>query len=126
MVESASSIAEIICRYAIFEDVYLQFPSAATDELQRAVVRLYAGIMIYLSKVKSYFDQNTMCKFVGSIVEYMLITFVVRRLKSGLLSISDIESYFDAIATTQETVDRCATLAGMKSKYTHFLTILFI
>ena len=59
VVESATSIAEIICRYAIFEDVYLQSLSAAADELQRALVRFYAAIMIYLSKVKSYFEQNS-------------------------------------------------------------------
>ncbi len=32
VVESAASIAEIICRYAVFEDVYLQSPSAASIE----------------------------------------------------------------------------------------------
>ena len=48
----------------------------------------------------------------------MLITFTARRLKSGLLSSSDLESYFAAVGTAQETVDRYATLAGMKSKYT--------
>ncbi len=59
MIEGAASIAEIICRYAIFEDVYLQSTSPATDELTRALVQLYAAVMIYLSKAKSYVDQNS-------------------------------------------------------------------
>jgi hypothetical protein len=44
------------------------------------------------------------------------MTFTVRRLKSGLLAKSDIESYFGAVATAQETVDRCSCLVGMQGK----------
>ena len=73
VVEGATSIAEIICRYAIFEDIYLRSLSAATNELERALVKLYAAIMIYLSKAKSYFDQNTAGKSAYSIVEFPLI-----------------------------------------------------
>jgi len=116
VVESAASIGEIICRYAIFEDVYLQSPSPATDELQRALVRLYTVIMIYLSRVKSYFEQNSTGLYGISIVEYILMTSTVRRLKSGLLAKSDIESYFGAIATAHETVDRCSCMVGMQGK----------
>ena len=52
-------LGKILCRYAVFEDVYLQYPSAAANELQKALVRFYAANMIYLSKVKSYFEQNS-------------------------------------------------------------------
>lgn len=68
VVESATSIAEIICRYAVFEDVWLQYQSAAADELERALIKLYAAIMIYLSKAKRYFDENTACKFAFLII----------------------------------------------------------
>jgi hypothetical protein len=114
VVESATSIAEIICRYAIFEDVYLQSPSAAADELQRALVKFYAAIMIYLSKARSYFDQNTACKFDVFVIEHVLMALIVRRLKSGLLAESHIESYFDAIAAAQENVDRCSNMVAMQ------------
>ena len=40
----------------------------------------------------------------------------MRRLKSGLLAKSDIESYFGAIATAQVTVDRCSCMIGMQGK----------
>ena len=59
MIESAALTAELIPRYAIFEDVYLQSASRATDELRRALVKLYAAILIYLSKAKSYFEQRS-------------------------------------------------------------------
>ena len=44
------------------------------------------------------------------------MAFTVRRLKSGLLAKSDIESFFGAIATAQETVDRCSCVVGMQGK----------
>jgi hypothetical protein len=59
VVENVATVAEIICRYRVFEKVFLQTPSAATDELQRALIRLYAAIMIYLSKAKRYLEQNS-------------------------------------------------------------------
>ena len=63
VIESANYIAEIICRCAIFEEVCWQSATRATDELQRALVKLYGAIMIYLSKARSYFEQNTASKF---------------------------------------------------------------
>jgi hypothetical protein len=116
MVEGATSVAELICRYAIFEDVYLQSPSAAAEELQRALVKFYAAIMIYLSKAKSYFEQNSTGRFGIPIVVYILMTFTVRRLKSGLLAKSDIESCFSAIAVAQETVVRCSSIVEMEGR----------
>jgi hypothetical protein len=58
MIEGVASIAELICRYAIVQEYYTRSTSAAGDELERALIRLYAAIMVYLSKAKSYFDQN--------------------------------------------------------------------
>ena len=63
MIESAASVAEMICRYAVFEDLYLRSISLATDKLRRALVQLYTAILIYLSKVKSYYDQKTAGKY---------------------------------------------------------------
>ena len=63
MIENAASVAEIICRYAVFEDLYLQSISLTTDKLRRALVQLYTVILIYLLKVKSYYDQKTAGKY---------------------------------------------------------------
>ena len=118
MVESAAFIGEIICRYAVFEDVYLQYPSAATDELRRALVRFYAAIMIYLSKVRRYFEQSSASSFRHSIFYgiYLDNIFIERVIKSGLLAKSDIESYFNEISTAQDIVDRCSSMVEMQGK----------
>jgi len=54
VLESATLIAELICRCAIFESLFLQSASAAADELKRAVIQLYVNIMTYLAKAKAY------------------------------------------------------------------------
>jgi hypothetical protein len=59
VIEGVASIAGLICRYSIFEKLYLSHTSAATAELEVALVQLYASIMIYLSRAKKYFDQNS-------------------------------------------------------------------
>ena len=116
VVEGATSIAELICRYAIFEDVYLQSPSPAAVELRRALVKLYAAVMIFLSKAKSYFEQNTASKLSHFNGRIQLMRLIERVLKSGLLGKSDLESYFAAIGTAEETVDRCSNLVGMQGQ----------
>ena len=63
VLEGAASIAEMISRYAIFEELYLQSASSAANQLKGALVQLYAATMIYLSKAKSYFDQNPGSKY---------------------------------------------------------------
>lgn len=116
MIESVNSIAEIICRCAIFERVCWQSLSSATHELQRALVKLYATIMIYLSKARSYFEQNTASKFLFLMIGYILTRLIERIAKSGLLRLSDIESHFGAIATAQENVDRCTRMVEMQGR----------
>jgi hypothetical protein len=54
-----ASIAEVICRYAVFENVYLQAISSGDDEFERALIQFYATVLIYLSKAKSYFEENS-------------------------------------------------------------------
>lgn len=65
--ESATSIAEMICYYAIFEELCLCQTSPATDELKRALVQFYAVILTYLSEAKSYFDQNSASQYQAAI-----------------------------------------------------------
>lgn len=67
VVEGAEMIAHMIGRYAIFEDLYLRRKSTATDELRAALVQLYAAIMIYLVRARSYFEQNSFSESIVSI-----------------------------------------------------------
>ena len=73
VIEGVVLVAEMICRYAVFKDLYLQSISLVTDELKRALVQLYTAILIYLSKVKSYYDQNTAGKYRFLVLKYQPI-----------------------------------------------------
>jgi hypothetical protein len=59
VVEGLARIAELICRFAVVEDLYLQGTSKAAQELDRAVVKLYSSILGYLSKARQYLEQGT-------------------------------------------------------------------
>lgn len=64
--EDIASITQMICRYAVFEDVYVQSMSTADDELERALIQFYAAILIYLSKAKKYFQENSASEYLRS------------------------------------------------------------
>ena len=63
VVEGAESISRMISRYAIFEDICLLRKSATVTELEKALTRLYASIILYFLKVKIFFEQNTASEF---------------------------------------------------------------
>ncbi len=67
VVEGAESIARIIGRYAIFEDIYLRRKSKASKELENAIVRLYSTILTYQSKARSFFDQSSPKRILRSV-----------------------------------------------------------
>jgi hypothetical protein len=62
--ESATKMAEIICRCALFEDVCIQSASTTGSELQRSILQLYVSILRYLAKVKRYYDEHSASEFV--------------------------------------------------------------
>lgn len=60
--EGAEIVARKISRYAIFENLYLDRVHPATTptkSLEGALVRLYAFILQYLAKSKTYFELET-------------------------------------------------------------------
>ena len=59
IIEGLARTAELICRFAIVEKLYLQSTSEAAKELERTVVKLYSGILGYLSKARRYLEQGT-------------------------------------------------------------------
>jgi hypothetical protein len=69
VVEGLAQTAELISRYAVTEALYLQNKSEATKELERALVRLYADTLSYLSKAKQYVEQGTASKYASSLVK---------------------------------------------------------
>lgn len=66
MVEDVAWIAELICRHAVLEDFYLRQTSKAAEELQKALVTLYAAILIYLTKAKQYLEEGPASQYICS------------------------------------------------------------
>jgi hypothetical protein len=63
IVEGLARVAELICRFAITEDLYLHGTSNAVEELERAMVNLYASVLVYLSRGKQYLEQGAVSTY---------------------------------------------------------------
>ena len=63
MMEGVEFVSNLIPRYMIFEVLYLRQDVAAgaavNHQLQKALVKLYAAILQYLSKASRYYQQST-------------------------------------------------------------------
>jgi hypothetical protein len=46
-------------RYRIIEQIYIRKGSAASEQLEQAVVSMYSLILKYLVEAKRYFEQRT-------------------------------------------------------------------
>lgn len=100
IVEGAESIARMLARYAIFEDIYLRRISKASKELENALVRLYSTILIYQSKAKSFFDQSSLTRIPRSV-------FVTEDEFESLARKMDLE---------QSNVDHCAAIVDAENQ----------
>ncbi|KAM6514315.1 hypothetical protein FALCPG4_015465 [Fusarium falciforme] len=60
LLERTVDIAETICRNALVESLLKDFRSQTAEELSRALVKLYASIVAYLAKARSYYGQNSL------------------------------------------------------------------
>ena len=90
VVEGAETIARLIGRCTILQNIYLPRTSMASRELEHALVRLYAAIMVYLSKAKGFFEQNS----------------VKRMLKSVMVTSDEFAEYLQTIVTEEQNVER--------------------
>ena len=100
VVKGVESIARLIGRYAIFEDVYLRRTSKATTELENALIQLYSTILLYQSKVKSFFDQSSPKRILGSI----------------FITEDEFESLARRMDLEQSNVDRCAAILDAENQ----------
>ncbi|KAF2235084.1 hypothetical protein EV356DRAFT_135445 [Viridothelium virens] len=100
VIEGLAQIAQLICRYAVIETLYLQGTTNAIEELEKALVWLYASILSYLSKAKQYLEQGT----------------TKRVLKSAISAETQFEPDLSNIRTAQYDVDRCMALVDRSDK----------
>ena len=100
VVEGAESIARMIGRFAIFEEIYLRRTSKASVDLEHALIRLYSLILTYLSKAKSFFDQS----------------FTKRALKSVFVAGDEFEYLAKNMDLEYSNVDRCAATLNTENQ----------
>lgn len=65
VVEGLARIAELICRYAVVEDLYFQHVSKGASELERALTKLYVDILCYLSVARQYVEERTASRLIS-------------------------------------------------------------
>ena len=93
----------MICRYAIVEDLYPHSSSTIGNELEAALIKLYAAILMCLSKARRYLEQRT----------------AVRILRSGLSPGIEFDDYLDTIRLAREEVRQCTNLADKQDQVRH-------
>ena len=99
VVNGAETIAHLIGRYAILEGLYLHRTSDSTTKLKEALIEVYALILQYLSKVKDYFDQNT-----------------VKRMIKSMGPAGKFEELLDKIRSGQNDVNQLTDLIGAEDQ----------
>ncbi len=100
MVEGAEMIARLIGRCNIFQNIHLHRKMLASKELEEALVRLYAMMILYLSKAKRFFEQTS----------------VKRILKSVIVSQDEFAKISQSIIDEQQNVNRCAALVNAENR----------
>ncbi|KAJ5409244.1 Galactose oxidase/kelch beta-propeller [Penicillium crustosum] len=106
VVQGAERIARMTARYRIIEQIYAQKGSAASEQLEEAILGVYGSILKYLVEAKRYFEHKT----------------GVRILKSGLLGQNDFQELLEKMEANEKLVDRCASLVqGEKMETFHSL-----
>ena len=100
VVEGAESIARMIGRYAVFEQIYLRRISKASTELENALVQLYSTILMYQSKAKYFFDQSS----------------VKRIIRSAFVTEDEIGRLAKKMDVEQSSVDCCAATLNTENQ----------
>lgn len=123
MVEDLARVAELICRFSLTEELYLQGTSKEAKALELAVVKLYARTLVFLSTAKQYLEQGTVSTYVVSMTGTIIDTPPERTLQSAFLTESDLGSSLNAIQAAEKDVDRCMALVDRMGPYQHFFIL---
>ncbi|KUJ19467.1 uncharacterized protein LY89DRAFT_491450 [Mollisia scopiformis] len=98
--DQLEKITNLIGRYGIFEELYLEESSKASNLLKKAIVKLYASVLTFLAEAKRYYAQDT-----------------AKRMAKNILQISDwdVDKLADNIQSEQACVDEIARLIDAES-----------
>lgn len=115
MVENLETIAHLITRYAIFEDLYLQRLSAARAELEAKVISLYAEVLTFLVNAKKYFQTSTGGKSALYPYSLLFLTSLVRVVKA-IFKFSDNDQLVN-ISILENQISKLAELVGAEIQH---------
>lgn len=93
-------IARLIDRCNIFQNIYLHRKLLASKELEEALIRLYAMMILYLSKAKRLFKQTS----------------VMRILKSVIVNQDEFAEISQSMIDEQQNVNWCAALVNAENR----------
>ncbi|KAI1822615.1 hypothetical protein F4861DRAFT_550622 [Xylaria intraflava] len=119
LLESIQSIAEQICRCDLIEKHLTRSTSPAASTLGRALVKLYANILIYLARVKAYFQKTTKWQVLKG------LTLASREFDSAFKAITDAQievAWYVPIAGWQGLSDDLARLEAPMARWSDDLT----
>ncbi|KAI1526347.1 hypothetical protein PtrSN001A_009972 [Pyrenophora tritici-repentis] len=110
VVEDLARVAELICRFALIKQLYLQGTSKEAKALELAVVKLYARTLVFLSTAKQYLEQGT----------------AKRIAKSAFLTGSDLGLGLNEIQVAEKDVDRCMALVDKMDNTENYAKLIGI
>ena len=120
VVEGAEKIAHSISRYATFEQIYLRYearPTHAVEGLKEALIKLYAVILTYLGKAKTYFEERSLSKPYPYVVSILRLSSTTERMaKAAATANSGFEAFSRNMNNELESVDRHARLVDAERK----------
>jgi hypothetical protein len=122
-VEDLARVAELICRFALIEQLYLQGTSKEAKALELAVVKLYARTLVFLSTAKQYLEQGTASTYMVSKTGTLINTLPERIAKNAFLTESDLSSGLNEIQAVEKDVDRCMALVDKIGQCQHLFSL---
>lgn len=125
MAEGVESVSSLITRYAIVEQLYIQKPSVAKDQLTQAIIKLYTAIMKYLCKAKTYYHKNSISTLWRIAHAVSIADNEVARAAVSAVQTAEqgVDRYFKEIRVQQKNVDACTGLVEAECML-NFFTML--
>ena len=90
LAEGLEGVCKVIARYSVIESLYLRQSGSVGDLLEKAIITLYASILVFFSKCRRYFDLG-----------------FAQRLARGVTQVPEqsINKYLEKIAVNDRTVN---------------------
>ncbi|KAL9083395.1 MAG: hypothetical protein Q9165_008545 [Trypethelium subeluteriae] len=119
MTEGLEQVSRLIAHYAIFEAVYCKQPVKVQELLLRALVRLYAAILMYLSHAGRFYKKSTVRRIAKSTVTspQWAVGELLRRIQIEESSVAQLAKLADADMASQ-TQEQLREVRVRQNNYT--------